>query len=215
MLCTPALASIISIVKDALLGVAAIITATVAALGLRRWRQELRGKADFDVARGLIRASYRLRDEIATCRSPLIRAAEYPAARGGDPMLSPYEQPDRRSEAEALAHVYQQRWQRVSSALQEFDAQTLEAEALWGPDIRESTQQLRTCTTTLFVSIEAIIEDKASGGEHFERDRDFGRQMRANAHAAANVTDNELSNQIAAAVASLEAKLRSHLVRPR
>jgi hypothetical protein len=205
--------ALVSTLKDVALGFAAIGTPTIAWIGLRKWRDELRGKANFEVARGLTRATYKLRDEIASARSPLVRGSEYPAG---------YQVPDANQQganarvaAEALAHVYQNRWQRVSTALQEFDAQTLEAEALWGADIRESTQALRSCATTLFVSMEAIIDDKAAGGDHFERDRNFGRRMRANAHAAANVTDNELSNQISESVATLEAKLRSHLRRPK
>jgi hypothetical protein len=75
-------------------------------------------------------------------------------------------------------------------------AKRLEAEALWGADIRESTQALRTCATTLFVSIEAIVDDKAAGGDHFRHDVNFGRLIRANAHAAASATDNALSKQI-------------------
>jgi len=168
----------------------------------------LRGKADFEVARGLVRATYKLRDEIATCRSPYIRGAEYPA---GYQQANP---PDPRAEFEADAYMYNRRWERVSTALQEFDAQTLEAEALWGADIRESTQALRTCATTLFVSIEAILDDKRAGGDHFRQDPNFGQRMRANAHASGSATDNALSNQIAAAVSGLEVKLRGHLTRP-
>lgn len=206
------LPALISALKDVALGGAAIVTATVAVRGLKKWREELRGKADFDVARGLARAIYKVRDAIQACRAPLIRGAEYPA---GYQAPDPNHPPNARVEAEALAHVYNNRWQRVLAALQEFDAQTLEAEALWGADIRESTQALRACATTLFVSIDAIIDDRRAGGAHFEQDRMFGRRMRANAHAAANATDNDLSNEITAAVSALEAKLRGHLTRPR
>ena len=145
------------------------------------------------------------------CRSPLIRGAEYPP---GYQTPDPNHHANARIEAEALAHVYQNRWQRVSTALQEFDSQTLEAEALWGADIRGSAHALRGCAHTLFVAIEAIIEDKAAG-DHFEHNREFGRRMRANAHAPATAPDNALSNEIAAAVSALETKLRDHLTRPR
>jgi hypothetical protein len=45
---------IITAIKDVLLGGAAVATASVAVIGLKNWSRELRGKADFDVARGLI-----------------------------------------------------------------------------------------------------------------------------------------------------------------
>jgi hypothetical protein len=204
-------ASIIGGAKDLAVAGAAVTTAIVAYRGLQKWREELRGKANFEVARGLARATFKLRDEIQSCRSPLIRGAEYPQG---------YQTPNANQpvnagvQADALAYVYNNRWQRVTAALQEFDAQTLEAEALWGAGIRDSTQALRTCTLTVFVAIESILDDKRAGGAHFEQDREFGRRTRAEAHASPTATDNPLSNQITAAVAALEAKLRGHLERP-
>lgn len=194
-----------STLKDVVLALAAVLTAAVAWLGLHRWRQELRGKADFEVARGLARAAYKLREEIQKCRSPLMRYAVPEGDRGTT----------QRGKAEAQARVYQERWDRVSSALQEFDAQTLEAEALWGADILTNTHALRECATTLYVSIEAIIEDMMADGEQFSADPQFAILMRSNAHAASSATDNALSNQIAKALTALDAKIRPHLARPK
>jgi len=56
-MCTMDWSAFFDAVKDIVLGLAAIVTATVAWLGLQSWRKELRGKADFDVARGLLRAT--------------------------------------------------------------------------------------------------------------------------------------------------------------
>jgi hypothetical protein len=149
---------------------------------------------------------------LASARSPLIRAAEYPSDYR---RAAPGAVANTGAEAEALAHVYQVRWRPVASALQEFDAQTLEAEALWGPEIRQTTKALRACVVTLFAAMEAIVDDKDAGGDHFEADREFGRRMRANAHAAAGAADNALSDEIAAAVTALEERVRPHLTRTR
>jgi hypothetical protein len=62
-MCSVDLPGLINVLKDVALGGAAIVTATVAVRGLRKWREELRGKANFDVARGLARAT-KLRDDI-------------------------------------------------------------------------------------------------------------------------------------------------------
>lgn len=45
--------SYISIGKDVTVAFAAIVTARVAVVGLRKWRDELRGKAHFEAARNL------------------------------------------------------------------------------------------------------------------------------------------------------------------
>lgn len=192
-----------SVLKDLVLALAAIVTATVAWLGLQKWRKELRGKADFDVARGLARATYKLREEIQSARSPLMRV----------PATPPGTAADARGALEALESQYRARWDRVATALQEFDTQVLEAEALWGSGIQEAAEAVRMCATTLFVSIEAILDDRAAGGEHFDHDRPFGRRMRSNAHASRSDKDNELTKQVMAAVAGVETHLSPHLRR--
>lgn len=196
--------------KDLALGAAALVTAWVAMQGLQKWREELRGKTDFEVARGLARATYKVRDELAACRSPLIRSSEFPADYKWPPSA---QLQDHAADANANAHVYNNRWKPVIAALREFDAQRLEAEALWGPEIRKDAEALHKCATTVFVSIEAIIDNERAGGAHFEADKDFGRLMRSQAHASPAATDNPLSNEIAAAVAAIEGRLSRHLKR--
>jgi hypothetical protein len=199
------------VLKDLALTLAAIATPLVAWRGLQTWRRELRGKADFEVARGLARATYRVREELAACRAPLIRSAEnspdYNPPAPGAPK-------DPAAEANNLAHIYNNRWKPVTAALRELDAQTLEGEALWGPDIRQSVEALHRCATTVFVAIDSILDNARSGGADFERDKEFGRRTRSQAHASAMATDNPLSKEIAAAVAGIEGKLRTHLARP-
>lgn len=110
-----------------------------------------------------------------------------------------------------MAHVYKNRWAPVAEAIQEFDAQALEAEALWGTAIRERTQVLRQCAVVLSTSMEAVIDDKANGGAHFKHDPVFGQRMRANVSAAPSATENPLSSEITAAVNGLEAELNRHM----
>jgi hypothetical protein len=198
---------IITAAKDIVLGIAAAITATIAILGLKSWRRELQGRAEFDAARGLARATYRLRDELASCRSPFIRAAEFPADSRGRDKSSPHE------EADALAHVYKRRWEPVWKAIQEFDAQALEAESLWGKVIRGKTDILRACVSELNAGIEALIDNELSGGRDFESDRNFGREMRATVSASRSDKKNALSKKISDAVEDIENQLRPHLKR--
>lgn len=197
----------ITAIKDVLLGAAAVTTASVAVVGLKRWRHELRGKAEFEAARALARATYKLRDELAACRSPFVHAYEFP------PLYSSSANRTAQQEAEGWAHVYKTRWEPVWSAIQDFDAQALEAEALWGTAARDKTQALRSCVKELNVAIEAIIDDKAVGGHNFATDREFGKRMRATVFASHNDQSNELSNSIASAVKGIEEELRQHLAR--
>lgn len=200
---------IITVLKDILLGLAAATTATVAVLGLRKWRQELEGKAHFEAARLLIRSTYRLRDEIRACRSPFYSGHEFPegykGALGG--------QTSNEEEAQAWGHIYKNRWAPVWNALQEFDAHTLEAEALWGANVRTKTDALRQCLRELNVAIDAVLRDKALGGEDFKADKTFGKEMRSIVAAPVDDENNKLNQKIRQALSGIEQELRPHLRR--
>jgi len=199
---------IITVIKDVLLGFAAATTATVAVIGLKSWGRELKGKAEFEVARNLIRATYKLRDELQICRSPFISAYEFPEGYRGT-----LEKSSPQGEAQAWNHVYKNRWVPVWSAIQEFDSHTLEAEALWGKEIRTRTDQLRQCVRELNTAIEAVISDKAGEGNDFKADREFAKKMRSTVSASRDDEQNELSKKTATAIGAIEEQIRPHLRR--
>ncbi|GAB3736190.1 hypothetical protein GCM10028862_20620 [Luteimonas pelagia] len=196
---------IITAIKDIVLAVAAAATAFVAVRGINKWHTELTGKAAFDAARALTRATYRLRDEIASCRSPLVTGNEFPDG------FNESRTPDAQEKAKAWAHVYQNRWEPVKDAALEFDTQALEAEALWGANIRNKTDVLRKMVTELFVAIGELIDDKAHGGDSFRTDPAFGKQIRSTVSASPKSKDNDFSNRMALAAAGIEAEMREHL----
>ena len=182
---------LITTIKDVLLGVVAATTATVAVIGLKNWRKELKGKAEFEVARNLIRATYKLRDELQNCRDPFISAHEFPEGFEGElGKSSPLEA------AQAWEHVYKTRWLPVWSAIQEFDTHTLEAEALWGNEIHTRTDRLRQCLRELKIAIDAVISDKANGGEDFKVDREFGKNMRSIVSTSRYDENNAVSKKL-------------------
>ncbi len=193
--------------KDVVLAAAGAVTAYVAVSGIKKWRNELEGKAGFESARSLARATYRLRDAVASFRAPLITSDEFPAE---------YFENSKRSsqdEAQAYAYIYKNRWAPVKEAVVEFDTQALEAEALWGGEVRIQTDALRGCVSELRSAIDAILGDKLSGGEDFKADREFGRLMRGRAHASLSSNENPLSQKINSAVKEIENYLRGHLGR--
>lgn len=197
----------IAVIKDALIGLAAATTAVVAVLGLYSWRRELTGRTEFETARHLMNATYKLREEVASSRAPFVSAGEFPEDYRGPAEASSQE------EARAWSHIYRNRWAPIRTALEELDSRALEAEALWGHEIKEKTDELRQCIVELRVAMDAIVDDKAEGGENFKQDREFGRRMRSTVHASRNDQENELSRRIANAIAGIEAQARPHLRR--
>lgn len=198
---------IVALVQDALLGIAAVITATVALFGLIIGRRELQTRAEFDVARKLIRATYRLRDAVQTFRSPLIRQSEF--AKGHEDGIAS-KTPE--ETATAYAGMYENRWIPVWDAVQEFDAHTLEAEALWGKPMRTQTDKLRQCVIELYTAVEAVLEDKAQQGDDFKADKVFAKEMRSTVSGLRTDNKNEFSKKTAA-INAIEEQVRPHLRR--
>lgn len=198
----------ITAVKDVLLGVAAVTTAVVAVIGLSKWRKELEGKTEFDAARGLMKATYKLRDQLQICRSPFYSAHEFPADYKGG--LGGHSNED---ETKAWIYIYKNRWVPVWNTIQEFDSQTLEAEALWGANIRSKTDALRQCVREVNVAIDAVINDKAVGGENFKANKDFAESMRSIVAASRDDQTNEMNQKIAKAIRDIEDEIRPHLRR--
>lgn len=195
-------------IKDIVLALAAVVTATVAVKGLGTWNRQLRGTADFDVARGLARATYKVRDKLQACRSPLLSAHEFPPGYHDSEGNRLPEQ-----DAKGYAFVYFNRWSPVWEAMQEFDVSVLEAEALWGEPIRDATDSLRKVVREVNVAIDAFLADAASSGEDFSSDREFGKRMRSIISALPTDSENELNKKLAAAVRAIDDQLRPHLQR--
>ncbi len=199
---------VITAIKDVLLGLAAATTAVVAVIGLKNWSRELKGKAEFEIARNMIRATYKLRNELQICRSPFYSAHEFPEVYNGMSRTASAEE-----EAKAWIHIYKNRWAPVWAALQEFDTYTLEAEALWGVTVRAKTDEMRQCVKEVNIAIDAVIRDKASSGEDFKCDREYGKQMRSIVAASRDDAQNELSQRIGKAINGIEEQIRPHLRR--
>lgn len=190
---------IFTAIKEAILASAAIATAVAAVSGLRTWKQELKGKADFEAARALAKATYKLRDELGYLRTPVLRESEFPEG-------------DCESEA-AYRQLFTNRWRPVIEAINAFETAALEVESLWGTSIRANKENLMACVGTLRVATESFLNDKLVKGENFKVDRDFGKKTREDLFGAISKADNTLSDAIMKAVTSIEDSVKPHLAR--
>jgi len=153
-----------------------------------------------------MRSAYGLRDAIFNCRAPLVVAAEFPPGyknQGNRPSV--------KEEMEAWGFVFKNRWGGVVAMLREYDARSLEAEAIWGVDARTVTQPLSECVSTLYAAIESYMDDLASEGDIFRADRDFAKKVRSEVFASRSSADNELNKRIASALDALADFARPNL----
>jgi hypothetical protein len=190
----------IPVVKDFILATAAIVTSSVAVFGLRKWREELRGRTEYEVARRVIRGLYKVRDGFRTVRSPMVWAHEYPEGNSGSAGTT-----SSINEKTADMHVYQNRWKYLAEAFVELEAETLEAEVLWGGDIEKLMREIRSCRAELLISLREYFAK-------LERVPDNREQYRQVMEKIAAFDDEDpLSKRTAAAIGALEARMRRHL----
>ena len=200
----------VSVGSDVVVAVAAGATAYAAVRGLRSWRRELEGRAHFDVARGLIKAAFRLRNELERARSRFIHASEFPETFNVGSSSTPPEET-----ARAYGHMFARRWEPIWPALQEFDAYSLDAEVLWGENLRTAAQMLRDAVAKLRAATDAYVANEESGGEDFKTDRNFGQRIRNEVFETYGEAVNPLSQQVAAAVTRIEDEVRPYFRRGR
>ena len=197
---------IVTLIKDIVLALCAIGTLSLAVYGLKSWARELTGKADFEVSRQLIRAVYKFRDEMEYSRSPMTLAHEFP---------SDYDPTNKESEyqAKSWSYVFSNRWKPVVEAVQELEAQGLEAEALWGTEIKQLVQNLRKNARLLRVGMQAVVDNEMHEHENFTCNPDLATQMRNRVWKSALGDSDEITDSISFAVEELENYLRPHLKR--
>lgn len=117
---------------------AAATTAWSARKALNTWRDQMQGEANFTVAKDLARAAYNLRDELYACQRRSVRVSDYPPEYRQAPRVQ-WSGADKHI---IYSHVFENRLNTVADTASNFELVALEAEALWGPVIRESTTPL-------------------------------------------------------------------------
>jgi hypothetical protein len=198
-----------TLVKDIVTGISAAIAAAVAVLGLQAWRKQLKGKTEYELAQRLLRAVYKLRDAIAWVRNPIQHAGEITQAFKeanieGDPNL------DRKIHENPQGVVIDHRWKMVQETQAELQSISLEAETLWGQDIKEKLIFLNQCVVILFSNLQLHFL-------HLERpprnyDPDAEEKIEHIIYGGFDDPDeNSFSSKINKSVSQIEDFLRPHL----
>ncbi|MHA2429285.1 MAG: hypothetical protein ACXADB_14780 [Candidatus Hermodarchaeia archaeon] len=125
----------ISMLSDSITALAALAAVVIAYFGLQTWREQLKGKTEYELARRFLRAVYRVRDALA-----LVRNNELPETENENTS-----QPD----LDPNLAVIQMRWLRVVEASSDLNLETIEAEVLWGKEFVYCLKPLRKCVAEL------------------------------------------------------------------
>lgn len=147
--------------KDIVTSCTAIVAVYIAGRGLHTWNRQLRGTAQYELARRVLRATYRLRDALDGVRNPVIWGAEMP----DPPKESAAEMSRREQRHWGIRQAYAARWDLVSKHRSELQAELLEAEVLWGHGLPHLVKPLHALQTELFTAVEThlLATDPAQG----------------------------------------------------
>lgn len=148
---------VLIIVKDVTTIVSLGIASIVAIWGLTTWKRQLKGTANYEVAKRLLMATYKLRNSLRAVRNPLILASEKNhALREINSDVKPTEE---NFNFECTRAVYQIRWKPVIDAIDNLEISSLEAEAIWGPSIINEIVEIKKKPQELFVALYMYLQD--------------------------------------------------------
>ncbi len=133
-----------------------------------------------------------------------------------------YDPSDKKSQADAYAHLFNERFLPAQGCAIEIQSLRNEAEALWGPEIVPKLDELLRLARSLQVAMAAYVSDKKDYGSHFANNQKFGADIGAKVFDAGNTINpdgmegapNALTMQIGSAVEQVSIYLKTKLPRP-
>ena len=203
------LSDYVTVAKDIVLIIAAVIGSYVALRGLNTWNRQLKGGVEYELTRRLLKLTYRLREAIKGVRNPIMWGGETPTP---DTEEAKDMSPDRRRFYD-ISNAYQKRWDKVTEVQADLQTELLEAEALWGQDIHSCFEPLLRLQQELFVAVHFYIT--ACNPSESEDVRDaMSKAMRKKRDILYDMSgekDDEFTNDVNQAIKSIEALLKPHL----
>ena len=201
-------ADTVSIIKDVLVALTAIVVAGGAIYGLRTWKRELTGKAKFDVARNVMFYSFKLNEDFKYARSPFTNADEMAARLKGE-----NESPDK---AHWLDVWYARniRLQPAYEDIRKMQEAAWEAEIVLGDEagklVSESVILLRKSLVELSVAIDVYHRTmlQESGRTFVNSDQDF---LRRQEDIMWSRSDDKFSEGVEQAIDQLSSALKPYV----
>ena len=149
-----AITEIVTLLKDVLLGGAAITGAFIANKGLTTWKRQHKGNSEYELSRRILVTLYKYRDAIDGVRHPAIWENEMP--RPPEEKIKSMTVDEIRFYGTRMA--IQARWDKVNVERTSLYADLLEAKALWDDEIIERFKVLFKLQQELFISFQNFIQ---------------------------------------------------------
>lgn len=150
----------IQLIKDITTIIAGCCAIYIGFSGLNSWKKQLKGTAEYDLSKRIITGLYSYRDTIKHVRNPILHNHEREAP--------PAEKAKNMNQTEidfyGYSKAYQNRWDKVDEAKQQFYTDRLEGEALWGDEFLNLFHSIPKLEHELFAAIQTdmVLRDPQS-----------------------------------------------------
>ena len=161
-----------TLIKDVLLAIAAIVGSSIAVIGLNTWKKQIKSRADYELAKALLVDIYELREAVSSVRNPFMLGEEQAVP---DQDVKSAKSPEH-EHAVRLGYAYQKRWENVSAVTARMYARMNEAEVLWGPRVRQQFSKLMRVVNELWVTLRMYFDDIQRGREYRLPEKDLERR---------------------------------------
>lgn len=199
----------INLVKEVFLTGTAITGVYVAIQGLDTWKQQLKGQADYNLARSLLINTYKYRDALYFVRNPIMTGAELALTQEEKQGALTYNEESYRGNVKA----YQKRWDAVLKCRNEISADIIEAEALWGKAMPKIIRNLINQEDELYRQINHFLAIKNPNLSNDEKDFDRKNFNRKFLYDSFDDTKDPFRLSFSEALLPIESYLRGKLHR--
>ena len=135
----------IAAIASTITAISASAAAFVAFRGLATWKKQLKGQTEYELARRYLKNALKVREAIRIARNPWISNDE---KKNADKELD-IEHDIKNSDAS----VYQIRMKRIDEIMADMEADSIEAEVIWGVPAIKITDLIKKCVNELNITL--------------------------------------------------------------
>ena len=213
-------AEVVSIARDIIVAVVAVIGAILGILGLGEWQRQFNAKIEHELAWRIIRVVYQLQNAIGSFRFPFMPGGEMHAA-----FMEAQKKGEIHGEFDEFIAALDVRFTKLQGAVLALQGEHKEADVLWG---REGNTKL---ITELLHLVHTLSVDYSSyknyyykkktrmspAGLSFQNPRQeyYEKEFEKHEKTVQGMDDDDFGKKVAKAVADIEGWLRPKLIRPK
>ncbi len=199
----------LSEIKDIAVGLSAVFAAFIAYKGINTWRDELKGKSEYQLAKDTLRAVYKVSEAFKHVRGPAIYSYEYP-----EEMTDSHGHLKNEFRHEGTAYVYENRWKVMHEAFIELEKLHLDAMVEWGSEYQDIIVPIRKCRIEVQLAVQHLLSRYQNPHEPDWMDKEEKKRQQAVLYYAGDDSKYDtFTPEINNAVSKFEEWLRPYISR--